>query len=511
MEYKPLAVVWELTMGCNMRCKHCGSSCKTPLPDEITTQEALALCKELGEMGLRWVTVSGGEVLLRKDWHIIAKELTNNGVTPLLITNGWLVDDEILKKAEAAGIDSFSMSLDGVRETHDYMRMPGSFDKIMAVYDKMSTYKLTKAAITTVNKKNIGELGAMKEILEEKGVKLWQLQIALPMGNFSDNSELALDPTQVEQIIDFAYDTIEDKNITIYLADCLGYYNRKEIAVRDKTYGEKNVLWTGCTAGKRTFGILHNGDVLGCTSIRDKQFIEGNIRQTPLKEIWNNMQNFSWSRTMSKSKLTGLCNKCGYGDVCLGGCPNTRLTFNGSIYSENQFCLYYMAINKAKQKLEKENNKIKLYNLGKTLAERNEFQLAELAFAKALKLDPDNIDLLNNYGYICFTLGNFSDAKHANERALVLDADDVYANKGLGLTLVKLGQVEEGLNLLRKAARLTAEDYMYPYYDLALTLIEQNQIEEARNVIDEANLKTPRFLPMAKVLMDMLQSVENAS
>lgn len=508
MEYMPLAAVWEITMGCNMRCKHCGSSCKAPLPEQLTTEEALKLCKELGEMGLKWVTVSGGEALLRDDWNIIAKGLSDNGVTPLLITNGWIVDDDILQKAQEAGIESFSMSLDGLKETHDYMRMPGSFDRIMKVYDKMENTSLVKAAITTINKRNLVELRELKKVLIEKGVKLWQLQIGLPMGNLQENSDLTIEPEQVESIIDFAYDTLNDDNITVYLADCLGYYNHKEIAVREKTFGQKNVMWTGCTAGKRSFGILHDGNILGCTSIRDSSFVEGNIRQTPIKDIWNNMQNFSWSRTISKSKLKGFCNKCGYGDVCLGGCPNTRLTFNKDIYSENQFCLFNIAIKKVKEKIEKMNDKEEVFNLAKKLVERNEYQIAEIAFLRAIELDDKDIELLNHYGFTCFMLGNYQDAKKANESALNLEEDNVYANKGMGITLAKLGQVEEGIKYLKKSTQLTDAGYMHPYYDLAVTLIENGRIDEARKTIDEAKAKSQQFSEMESALIDFIKQME---
>ena len=67
MDYTPLTAVWEITMGCNMRCDHCGSSCEAPLPDELTTAEALALCDDLKKVGLQWITLSGGEPLTRTD------------------------------------------------------------------------------------------------------------------------------------------------------------------------------------------------------------------------------------------------------------------------------------------------------------------------------------------------------------------------------------------------------------------------------------------------------------
>ena len=64
MTYQPMTAVWEITMGCNMRCKHCGSSCENALPDELTTEEALDLADQIADLGLTWITLSGGEPLL---------------------------------------------------------------------------------------------------------------------------------------------------------------------------------------------------------------------------------------------------------------------------------------------------------------------------------------------------------------------------------------------------------------------------------------------------------------
>ena len=49
---RPITAVWEVTMGCNMRCGHCGSSCEGSLPGELTTDEALDLCDQVAELGL---------------------------------------------------------------------------------------------------------------------------------------------------------------------------------------------------------------------------------------------------------------------------------------------------------------------------------------------------------------------------------------------------------------------------------------------------------------------------
>jgi len=116
----PITAVWEITMGCNMRCKHCGSSCENALEGELTTEEALKLCDELGELGFKWITLSGGEPTTRKDWHLIAKRLNENGIIPNMITNGWLMNEEIADKAVEAGINTVAISVDGLEELMIY-------------------------------------------------------------------------------------------------------------------------------------------------------------------------------------------------------------------------------------------------------------------------------------------------------------------------------------------------------------------------------------------------------
>jgi radical SAM protein with 4Fe4S-binding SPASM domain len=505
LDYKPVTGVWEITMGCNMRCKHCGSACRDPLPDELTTDEALRLCDAIGDLGLSWITLSGGEPLIRKDWALLAERLSSNHVTPNIITNGWILDEATLDQALDSGVGTFAISLDGLKETHDFIRREGSYERIINALELMKGKGMTSGVITTLNQRNLGELERLYEVLMEKGVKVWQLQIGLPMGAFADKGNLLLQPEQVDAAIDFIYEHIGDNHISIYPADCLGYYNVKEVAARTKVHGSQDlVLWKGCNAGKRSLGILHNGDILGCTSIRDQQYIEGNIRNTPLREIWESETSFKWSRKLKKSDLGGLCGKCVYGETCLGGCPNTRLTMNGDLYSENNYCSYNVAMKKSIRKMREIDDPGELARLGVKFAGEGYFQLAHIVLGRAIELETDNAEILDNYGYVCYMLGNYHDSLIANEAALRINADSVYANKGMGLCLCKLSKREEGIEYLRKAARMTTASYMEPYHDLIVTLIENGNITEASCVFAEAESKCSGFTARNQRLHDLL-------
>ncbi|HEY8365156.1 MAG TPA: radical SAM protein [Haloplasmataceae bacterium] len=493
MDYKLYTGIWEVTMACNMRCLHCGSSCKDKLPDELTTEEALKICDELGELGVKYITLSGGEPTTRKDLPLLVKRLRENNVIPNMITNGWILTEDLIQELVNSGIGTIAISIDGLSETHDFIRREGSFARSMQAFDILHEYQVWTAAITTVNKKNIEELSALKDVLVDHYVNSWQIQIGLPMGNLLENNHLVAEPSDVKKVVDFAYENMHDDRISITFGDCIGYYDFKSTQVMRKAKGDESYIWSGCGAGKASIGILHNGDIVGCTSIRDKEYIEGNIRDKSLKKIWTDENSFLWNRSFKKDDLSGFCGKCRYGDLCLGGCSNTRLCMEGNLYQSNRYCLYYMAISKEKDNLKQYTDVNNLYLSAEQLINKRQFQLAQIILERALELDENNIKVLSTYGYVNYMLKNYPLAKQINEKILELDNNNIYAYKGLGLTLNKLGNVPLALKYLYKAISLCDENYMLPYYDCAVTLIENNKRNEAIKVLEEAKAKSLRF------------------
>jgi len=298
----------------------------------------------------------------------------------------------------------------------------------------------------------------------------------------------------MNDIIDFCHETAVQGQITIYPADCIGYYNVKELQTRQIAYKTASFpIWKGCNAGKRGFGILQNGDILGCTSIRDKQFIEGSIREQSLREIWDSPNTFLWNRNATKGQLKDDCNKCKFGDECLGGCPNTRLTMEKDLLAENKFCSYNVGLKKTKAILAKREDTKLLFEDVVKYIEEQEYQIAEMVLARIIELEPKNMDALKFHSFVNFFLHNFHQAEQSNRKALDLSPNDVYSLKGLGITLYKKGDKTEGISYLKQAVSLTKSDYMDPYYDLALIYLDNNQQQEAKTLLDTAKKMNSEF------------------
>jgi len=508
--YRLTAAVWEITMNCNMRCKHCGSSCTGPLPDELTTGEALNLCDDLAKLGLNRITLSGGEPFTRPDWHLIVERLSKNKVLTNILSNGWFITEEIAQKAKDAGVVNIGISLDGLEPTHDYIRKKGSYQQIMRALEIFDKLKIPAGIVTCIHGKNYNELPKMKEMLIEKKVRDWQLQAAVPMGNLMEHLDWILEAEYLDPIIDFAHDTMKEGKINAYLADDIGYFNLNEIEVKKNSTKSQfySGIWNGCPAGKSIIGVRCNGDIIGCLSIRDDSYIEGNIRQIPLEVLWTRPGAFSWNRDLKKCNLSGFCKKCQFANYCLGGCSGAKILRYKEI-SDNKFCSYRFAVESHLGDVNSISDVNRLTAKGRELIAAEDYQLAELYISRALELQPKNTELLNLLGFAHYNLENYPECESCNLEVLKIEPNNVYSKKGLGICLSKVGRVEEGISLLREAIAGTDENFMDPYHDLAVVLADNGRCPEAVKVLDEGMKRSQAFKNQEQEFYSQLKAAMN--
>jgi hypothetical protein len=127
--WRPIYAVWEITLRCDLACRHCGSRAGRERPEELTTAEALDLVQQMADLGVLEVTLIGGEAYLRDDWTEIARAVRAHGMQCTITTGGRGMSVERARAAKAAGVQSVSVSIDGARDTHDMLRgVRGSFD-----------------------------------------------------------------------------------------------------------------------------------------------------------------------------------------------------------------------------------------------------------------------------------------------------------------------------------------------------------------------------------------------
>ena len=96
------------------------------------------------------------------------------------------------------------------------------------------------------------------------------------------------------------------------------YFTEEEGYIRGVKSGD--AYFRGCSAGISSIGIDSVGNVRGCESMYDDCFIEGNVRERSLADIWNDENAFAYNRKYKPSMLTGRCASCDKKAACAAGC-----------------------------------------------------------------------------------------------------------------------------------------------------------------------------------------------
>ena len=339
----PQICVWEVTLACNAACIHCGSWAGRARPHELTTDEALAACAALAELGVREVTLSGGEPLMRPDWERIVAALRGRGLLVELISNGLALDQLQAARIAKSGIRTVSLSVDGDAPVHDRLRgVPGAFARVMAAARALRAEGIRVGAVTQVCRLNLDRLAAIESALREGGFGAWQIQLTMPVGRC--DRDLAIDPGQIHQVIDFIVDDSTPLRLPRYGADNIGWMLPCEPALRSVARPTDRVF-RGCQAGLGVIGLVSDGTVRGCLSM-PPVFDEGNLRRRSLREIWQDENAFAYNRRFTPADATGPCRDCAFVRVCRGGCK-TLAHAAGRGLGENPYCARIAARGKA--------------------------------------------------------------------------------------------------------------------------------------------------------------------
>ena len=324
--YKPVYVVWELTLRCDLACRHCGSRAGRPRDEELDLARALEVVAELAELGSREITFIGGEAYLAEHWLEIIAVATRAGIRCTLTTGGRAWTAERAREAKAAGVQAASVSIDGLEATHDRLRaVPGSYRAALAALGHSRDAGILPYANTQWNQLNLPELEALADILLGAGIRAWQVQITGPMGRAADRPDWLLQPYQMLDLIPRLAAVAkrgQAMGVAVSAANNLGYYGPYEGLLR-------RVVWQGCGAGRYTLGIESNGDVKGCPSLPSAPYVGGNVRHQTVREIWESTAELRFARDRGLDELWGHCAGCYYASVCRGGCAWTSHTLLG--------------------------------------------------------------------------------------------------------------------------------------------------------------------------------------
>jgi len=321
---RPSLCVWELTLACDQECLHCGPRAHVARNDELDTEECLQVVSELAELGVGEVTLIGGEAYLRDDFILIVRAIRNHGMQSTLTTGGYNLTEARARAMVDAGVQSVSVSIDGLSPCHDRLRgRPESWTRAFAALSRVRVAGAQISANTQINAWTLHDLEPLLEHLAAAGIHAWQLQITVAHGRAGDHPEILLQPfayPELFDILDRLADRCRELGVTLTPANSLGYFGPYEFKLRHLQQGTGH--YRGCTSGVTTIALESNGMVKGCPSLGGRNNLAGSWREHGLRALWDRSPELTYMRHRTQGELWGYCATCHYAQICKGGCTS---------------------------------------------------------------------------------------------------------------------------------------------------------------------------------------------
>lgn len=271
----PLAVSWCITKRCNYRCMYCGTW-KIP-SQELSTSEICNIIDEMKKSGVRKITFTGGEPLLRDDIGEIVDYVHKKDILVNINSNGSLFKIKIHK---LRNLDSLGLSLEGPEEVHDVLRQKGSFKDVMEAVDIAVANKIKISFSVTLNSLNFNCIDYLLNLAKRHKTRIV----------FQPSTEKLLGGEEINPVSLTAVKYSQTVNRIIqYKA---GEYRR---IIRNSLAGLKhlsswpNLKGINCPGGFITCRINSDGSVFHCAKAKDRVEFPLNCIEDGFRKAFNNL------------------------------------------------------------------------------------------------------------------------------------------------------------------------------------------------------------------------------
>ena len=370
----PIAVVWNFTYKCNLKCSHCYQDSHSVFDEknhstELSTTEALRVVDIIAKSGCGSLSFSGGEPLVRDDFYEIAKRTSKHKLLCTLSTNGTMIDQSVAKDIAAAGVTGISISLDSYSSFfHDELRgVKGAHSKALrgiGACSEIDQFKELIIAVTLTNK-NLKEIPDLISLASELGATRLYVSRILAVGRGNAISHLNVETTEQKSILnDLAKSFVNyaktgkgvavmTRGMTYFAPQCAKLSNNEIFPISEIVVGfekrHKEIIGNsakklfrqfaeyagGCATGLTYCGLSPEGNILPCAPATNVHL--GNILENGLEDIWIN--NPVLRTVRNRSLIKGKCGECNHNLIC-GGCRVTAYGETGDWLAADPSCPY---------------------------------------------------------------------------------------------------------------------------------------------------------------------------
>jgi MoaA/NifB/PqqE/SkfB family radical SAM enzyme len=294
----PMQIAIDITNRCMMRCKHCFNRSHTVKRDEMSDRRLQEAFKEIASIKPQQVCICGGEPLIRLESVIKGTRLLlDTGILVAMVSNGYLIDEEVADALAETGFKQLQISLDGFRESHERLRgLPGAFERAVKAIERLVARGIKVNTSFTPTRFNVSEFPEFADFAKSLGVSELRVQPLMLMGETFFNRDLFPTDDQYHELVRFIsgqnYKRIRSSEISDFM---MSWGDPVDHMIRFSKYNTKPTY---------SFQISSSGKIMVSPYI---PIFVGDINRHSLTQYWEAGLDKIWETNFYGNRVKRIC------------------------------------------------------------------------------------------------------------------------------------------------------------------------------------------------------------
>jgi len=289
----------------------------------------LDMCQKASRLPYFYIT--GGDPILHSRFWDLMQLLKSRDIPFTILGNPFHLTDEVCRKLKTYGCERYQLSIDGLRDTHDAIRKPGSFDITLKKIKCLREAGIRCAIMTTVSGTNKDEIPGIINTVVEHKADVFAFARYCPT---SAEKSAHLTPLEYRDVLETCWQKFElykDSGTSFNLKDHLWTLFLHEKGLFKIPEGlQEDMMYDGCNCGNCHLTILPEGDIYACRRFESKV---GNVFSEKLYDVFtgdsmDNLRDYGRFQKCSACELLRFCR----------GCPAVSYGYTGNFYAPDPQC-----------------------------------------------------------------------------------------------------------------------------------------------------------------------------
>jgi radical SAM protein with 4Fe4S-binding SPASM domain len=327
-----------VTMRCNIRCQFCNVRAGEYDHRSLSFERIVSLLDEAVALGLEEVHFLGGEPTLRGDLERMIAYAHGLGLHTRIISNGMSLSRKRLEGFIAKGLNEIMISVDGLEETHNRLRVagPDGWQRTMECARNAIDMGLRTRISSVAYIDNYSEIVPLMEMVEQMGADIFSVFLGSPLGRGHTLLDRVVDP--------YAWRKLQDK-VTARaesMRDDFAVVMEQGFAWKDGPAVDRSQLkgrGTGCNTLLEDYDYLivrSDGNLYQCVFFMTEGKPIGNVTKQPLEQTLRYAREVASYRdfTVANDRCTG----CFHQEECGTGCRGYAYLYKGDWLKTDPRC-----------------------------------------------------------------------------------------------------------------------------------------------------------------------------